>query len=147
MPIAIPVAGAEITAEAFGIPITNEVNRMSPLVVASTAWVTLPFNTANGWRAAGGYQAPQYRKVGDIVYLRGTAERSPNTPLDGAIATLPAGFRPPATISSMCQTYGALVRTDINSVGVITALASYVVGTGANWSYYGLDNISFSTIA
>jgi hypothetical protein len=147
MAINPPVAGSEINATAWGIPLTNEVNRLTPLVIAPTAWVALPLNTGAGWAAAGGYQAPQYRRINDIVYLRGTANRTPNTPVDGVIATLPSGFRPPATVSDMCQVYGALIRTDIGSNGQINALGAYYIGSNAgNWSYYVLDNISFSTI-
>jgi hypothetical protein len=109
-----------------------------------TQWTALPLGA--GWQPAGGYQAPQYRKVGDKVEIRGTAELVPSTPIDVIIATLPAGFHPPAVHSSMQQVYGALIRTDISAAGVINALSAYYVGTTAgNWSYYSLDYIAFST--
>ncbi|MET0785604.1 MAG: hypothetical protein ABWY25_02735, partial [Paenisporosarcina sp.] len=79
----------------WGIPITNEVNRLTGLVDARvpTAWTNLTMQ--NGWFNPGSYNIAQYRKVGDIVYLRGVI----NGTLNSLPAfTLPAGFRPPANL-------------------------------------------------
>lgn len=79
-----PVAGQPVLVEDFGQPVYD-------FIIASqvTPWTTLPFQS--GWSDFGsGYNGCAYRKVGDIVYLRGMV-RSPGGA--GTIAYLPAGFR------------------------------------------------------
>jgi len=59
------------------------------------AWTGLAYTNAGGttWADYGGfYQPGQYRKVGDMVYLRGLATRTAGAGI--TIATLPTGFRP-----------------------------------------------------
>ena len=90
MPIAVPIAGSEVNVTNFGKPVADEVNRMTPLVVAPTAWVNL--SLVNGWVNFSGYYPCQYRKIGDIVYVRGSLSE-PNS-ATGTFATLPIGFRP-----------------------------------------------------
>lgn len=58
-----------------------------------SAWANMTLQ--NGWgNIGGGWALAQYRKIGDIVYLRGLISRSTaltvTTPL--AICTLPSGF-------------------------------------------------------
>lgn len=89
MPISIPVTNTVIRTTTWGIPISNEVNRLT-LLTAPTPWVTPTFS--NGWVPLAGNQGSQYRKIGDIVYLRGNVSSG----AIGQIAfTLPVGFRPP----------------------------------------------------
>lgn len=62
--------------------------------VAPTAWTAVTFQ--NSWvNFGGGYQAMQYRKVGDMVQLRGTIAAGTVTAVG---FTLPVGFRPPANV-------------------------------------------------
>jgi hypothetical protein len=61
------------------------------------SWIAL--TPVNGWSNLGGVYPPtQYRKVGDLVHLRGAIKAvgpiSP-TPNSSQALTLPAGFRPP----------------------------------------------------
>lgn len=57
-----------------------------------TTWTAVTFT--NSWVNYGsGRQAAQYRKIGDIVYLRGQIKNGTN---NNTAFTLPAGFRPPA---------------------------------------------------
>ncbi|MFE9886884.1 hypothetical protein [Streptomyces scopuliridis] len=56
------------------------------------AWTALGFGT--GYSAAAGYQAPQYRIVGDAVHLRGSFTKSSTLGYGDVFATLPAGVRP-----------------------------------------------------
>jgi len=93
MPITVPIAGQEISASAFGIPVANEVNRMTP-VTTVTAWTAL--SLTNGWANVGGWGSAQYRKVGDMVQLRGVVSGGT---ANSSVATLPAGFRPPDQIT------------------------------------------------
>ena len=60
----------------------------------TTAWVTPTL--LNSWADyidAFDQQVIQYRKVGDIVHIRGAG-----TGVSGAVFMLPAGYRPPATL-------------------------------------------------
>jgi len=64
------------------------------------AWVdVVPWNAVtfqNSWVNFGsGYQDAQYRKVGDIVYIRGWVKGGA---AGVAMFTLPAGYRPPAYV-------------------------------------------------
>lgn len=84
-----PAIGSVITYldEGYGIP----------LVLGSsgtTAWTAVTFQ--NSWANFGaGYASCAYRKVGDMVQLRGLATGGLR---DTTIFTLPTGYRPPATL-------------------------------------------------
>lgn len=102
-----------------------------------TAWTALPL--ANGALPYGGaYQAPQYRKLGDVVYLRGLVGTLPanGTPF----CQLPAGHRPPMTeiLNTITQTVpGQLYALN-------TGFINRGDGTGA---YITLAGLQFSTVA
>jgi hypothetical protein len=78
--------------------------KVSGNIIGSTPWTALPFNAGFGNVFVG--QAAQYRKIGDIVYLRGGVRK-----LDGAnisymtLAKLPVGFRPPAQLTFETASY------------------------------------------
>lgn len=55
-----------------------------------SGWITLPL--ASGVSAYSNAQLPQYRKVGNTVYIRGAVKGITTVPK--VIGTLPAGFRP-----------------------------------------------------
>jgi hypothetical protein len=97
MAINRPVTKTIISTTAWGIPITDQVNANTTDIAALKAvpaWTGVTFS--NGWSNFGtGYQLAQYRKVGDMVYVRGTITGG----AAGTIAfTLPTGFRPPASM-------------------------------------------------
>jgi hypothetical protein len=83
------VAGgnAYITAANFGAGFASAAS------VTPTAWTAVPL--VNGWvnLNVGAYGVAAYRKVGDMVQVRGIVASGV-----GVIATLPAGFRPPVTV-------------------------------------------------
>jgi hypothetical protein len=92
MAILRPITKTLISSASWGIPITDEVNRLTPLVDGAkpTAWTN--FTMLNGWVTFDTYQPAAYRKVGDMVQIRGIiASGSQNL----ACCVLPAGFRPP----------------------------------------------------
>lgn len=119
------------------------------------AWTALP--GASGWTNYGvGYSTGGYRKIGDIVYLRGLVKKA-TTPV-GAIGTLPSGFRPPNTI--LCNAWivvnasawRGMCRLDIGTDGGIqmhTEVTSLPVGapTLTSCDHLNLDGISFSVTA
>lgn len=108
--------------------------------LASTAWTTVSFGS--GWSNYGsGYQAVQYKKFGDLVFLRGLANSGSNAWASySTITTLPAGHRPAGRLifNQMANAQQA-VRVDITTSGSV----SYVAG-GAGSGWISLDNIVFS---
>ncbi len=80
------------------------------------AWIAPTLQ--NGW-VSYGLQAPQYRMVGDIVYLRGAIK---NGSAWGTIAfTLPAGYWPPATLYASTLSAGpSLGYFTVNTLGQVS---------------------------
>jgi hypothetical protein len=99
-------------------------------------WITPGF--AGTWTNYGsGWQACQYRKVGDRVYLRGLVAGGV---INNPIFILPVGFRPPATVIFSSETNpNAHARIDVQSDG------SVVPVFGSN-TYVSISGIWFSTI-
>jgi hypothetical protein len=84
MAIIVPQPGQEISATDFGAPVANQLNGIIP-----TVWTVLTLSAS--WTHQAG-QSVSYRKVGDMVQLRGR--------MDGGLSnttvfTLPTGYRPP----------------------------------------------------
>lgn len=139
MPITRPTTKTIISTTGWGIPITDEVNRLTTDLASTkpTVWTAVTFT--NGWaNFGGGYQTAQYRKIGDMVYVRGTIS-------GGAVATspftLPAGFRPPAVMQFPAAIFAGsrtLIVIQINSAGVVTIYD--------NTGNVDLNTIAFSTV-
>lgn len=91
------------TAAALATRVTSVETRTTALENKTGAWAALPL--ANGATIFGGtYRAPQYRKVGDRVELRGLVGTPPANNTNFAL--LPAGFRPLETevLNTVTQT-------------------------------------------
>ncbi len=107
------------------------------------AWTGLTYTNAGGttWTDYGGaFQIGQYRKVGDLVFVRGLAKRTAGA--GTTIAILPAGYRPPLytytqLFSSLCS--GGACRVDIDTSGNIVDIG----GVGGTWIAL---NLIFSTL-
>jgi hypothetical protein len=63
----------------------------------ATAWTALPYAT-NFADFGGGYQAGQYRRVGDMAQVRGMLKKTTAWTPSEVMFTLPAGFQPPAQL-------------------------------------------------
>lgn len=101
------------------------------------AWSNVSFNT--GWTDYGGsYQTAQYKKVGDLVFLRGLVKRTSGS--STTILTLPAGYRPPSQCLFPASSFDAYARIDIDTSGNVIMM----LGSPTNW--VGLDGIVFSTV-
>lgn len=100
MAITPPTPQTMVNATTWGKPITDEVNRMTPLVVAPTAWVN--FTLTNSWTNDSGAPPAGYRKVNDIVYLRGSVSGGGS---NTSLGTLPVGFRPPTQVNFIAFSY------------------------------------------
>ncbi len=126
----------------------NGVDKWMPVFNDDTTsdWTSVTYNS--GWSDLGsGNQAVEYRKIGDIVYVRGAAQRTSgtgNTPF-----TLPAGYRPVATdlFTGRARSSNALGevhgRYGIASSGVFTV--SNTIVNNENW--FSLSQVFFSITA
>lgn len=101
------------------------------------AWANAPsFNT--GWgNYGGGEQVAQYKKVGDLVFLRGLVARSSGS--QTTICTLPSGYRPPAYTRFRQSSNTGDGQIEVAPTGEIVFAAG-----GAGW--ISLDRIIFSTV-
>lgn len=106
MAIARPTTKTKISTTEWGWPVTDAVNLNTTDIAALKsatavgAWVDFSFQ--NGWINDPGTQSCQYRKIGDIVYLRG---RCKGGAISSVITTFPVGFRPPANIDMTTVVY------------------------------------------
>lgn len=111
--------------------------------VGATAgtWTAMPLG--NSWaNFGGGNQVAQYRKLGDMVQLRGAiASGTFNT----TITTLPSGFRPPANIWAAAGLLAGTGwgRINIGADGTVV-VDNTTTGTPTN-GYLSLTGIAFST--
>jgi hypothetical protein len=145
--IPIPITRTKIATAPWGIPLTNEVNRLTTQSdsnttrltaveskVATTTWV--PLVLQNGWSDyLSGRHPSAYRKRGDMLDLR-MAVRYGTT--GSVVTTLPAGYRPSNLID--------LIGRCGNSYGYYNALVDGTIivyfGTGGDNSLCAL-NISY----
>jgi len=108
----------------------------------------------NGWVAFSNppYQDPQYRKIGDIVYVRGTI-KNPTPPSGGPASqtafVLPTGFRPPnsqflPTLYSGTDGWGGLGRMNVLTSGNVDLVYSSNLVFGPAWV---VINMQFSIMA
>jgi hypothetical protein len=107
---------------------------------ADSAW-TAPTLTNSWVNAGGGTFAAGYRKVGSMVYLRGSIRSGT---IGSAAFTLPAGYRPLslAVIGTVSNNAGTLMvsQLTVSGPGAVTP------AVGSNASGFYLDNLSFDTI-
>jgi hypothetical protein len=96
MAIVRPTTKTLISTTNWGIPITDEVNRLTPLVDNKTPTAWVPITLMNGWTNfdANAYGVLAYRKIGDIVYMRGAVAGG-----TGDICNLPVAARPAKHLS------------------------------------------------
>lgn len=102
------------------------------------SWNNLSF--ISGWgNLGGGWQTGQYKKIGDMVFLRGFVYRTSGS--SAYIATLPSGYRPPAPDRWAVTTdAGAHGNIQIDSNGDIQVIV------GSPTDYMTLSGIAFSTV-
>jgi hypothetical protein len=80
-------------------------------------WTNLTYET--GWvDFGGGLQGGQYRKIGDLVFLRGICKRTSGVAT--TITTLPSLHRPPAPLLFNVLSNDALGRVDLSTGGVLS---------------------------
>ncbi len=111
-----------------------------PVITGSTgAWTALTLNSGGNWANYGGsYYVAAYKKVGDLVFVRGLVVRSSGS--DTLIATLPSGHRPGSYSLHVTSGDDAFARIDIETDGEMRLQA----GTAA--VYVSLDGLIFSVV-
>ncbi len=88
-------------------------------------WTAVPASAANWGNFGGAFQTVQYRKVGDMVQLRGEAGSTGANAANSVVTTLPVGFRPPATLQWIAELGANMGFIQINNAGqVICTLAT-----------------------
>lgn len=113
-------------------------------IAAPGAWIVLPLvgTLAN---LGGGFALTRYRKIGNIVSLRGTIAYSAGAIAPATVvANLPAGFRPPAaspggTQIFVCASSAGYCRVDVNSAGQVIVQTNLPAT-----SYLSFDQIEFT---
>jgi hypothetical protein len=79
----------------------------------------------NSWAAfGGGYQAPQYRRVGDTVEIRGAVAGGT---IGLAAFTLPSGYRPPAGLEVATVSNSLFGVLGVGATGAVTPAVGAVV--------------------
>lgn len=107
--------------------------------LASTNWTPVTFE-ANWSNFGGEYQTVQFKKFGDLVFIRGLATSGAAAwSAQPTIFTLPVGFRPLSRLMFAVIGSNALARLEIISSGEVQWST---VGAGSDW--ISLDGIVFS---
>ncbi len=115
MAITVPVVQTALSVAAFGKPVVDEINRITPITTI-VPWAAVTFT--NGYANTGSGFAPvMYRKAGDIVYLRGEMNSPNSGNLSVPAFALPAGFRPPAYLEFGTGVYSSVTLNYI-SIGI-----------------------------
>jgi hypothetical protein len=124
-------------------------NSTPALPIPETAPGWTPLTLTDGW-VANAPETPGYRKIGDVVSLRGAAIRAAGDFTNLIVSTLPVGFRPPFFVRCAMGVFQAgvggsyVVRATVFQTGEI-ALSETSTGWNTGWSpVLSLANISFS---
>lgn len=115
--------------------VTNTIIELQTAALAGV-W-TAPVLSGTWLNFGGIYQIAQYRKIGDVVELRGVVKSGAAS---SSVFTLPAGFRPPAANQFATVAGGAFGYITCRSDGTVTA----DVGSTAS---FDLAPCRFSTVA
>lgn len=132
MAITRPVTRTIISTTGWGIPITDAVNALA----TEPGWTNITY--MNGFTTYSGYAPLSYRKVGDLVFLRGGVVPGPvNTPM----GQLPPTVRPQYNVEVITYGYGG----DIQFAQLVIALNGNI-SYGKNAAVPTLAFLSCQTI-
>lgn len=141
MAINRPITKTIISTTAWGIPITDEVNRIASLTDSRTPTVWTNLTLGNGWTSTGSNGVPGYRKIGDMVYLRGMISGGANST---TCATLPTGFRPPSLTDLICYQWPSAPGACLASIAASGAITIVSITGTPPPLYVSLANAFFS---
>ena len=113
------------------------------VLLPDTGWTSLPLASGFNGTGVGGSYPPQYRKINNVVYMRGiVAKNSGNiTTSTPPFATLPASIRPLTKnvyFDRPCGATGNMARLEFDSNGVC-----YIVYVSGSGTYLMLDGINY----
>ena len=109
--------------------------------IADSDWISLGYGS--GFEASAFGYAPAYRKIGNMVYLRGVSTKSTGNiaNADTPIGTLPANYRPTTVCYFTCRSNaGYTITIQINPDGT----SSIGIGGYSSGTYISVDGIVFS---
>lgn len=111
-------------------------------LVADTGWIEITQSDLAQGSVGTGYYVPMYRKIGNIVYLRG--QITGITTRTSEIFTLPSGYYNTSSRKSFCTTNDNLEinMVRIQNTGMVTVQRTTGDLTGGVTVY--LDGISFT---
>jgi hypothetical protein len=111
-----------------------------PIPDTPPGWTPVTFQ--NGWVNFDTVRTVQYRKIGDVVTLRGVC-KSGTVGYGTPIFTLPVGFRPPTSRNEdwICQASNGPCAISVFDTGVVSVLA---VGSSTPQGYSYVNGVSFS---
>ena len=128
------IAGEVVTAALLNAQVRDNLTYLK----GDAAWIPVTFQ--NGWVNYGPpVQTVQYRKIGDVVYLRGTA-KSGTVGSGTPIFTLPVGHRPFVSMLFPVLSSQLFGRLNVFTAGTVA------LNIGSN-VFVALDSINFSTVA
>jgi len=124
-----------VAPAAWGDTVNDDLNAL----YGDTAWTAVTYS--NSWVDYGtGHNATGFRKVGTRVVLRGAMKSGT---INAAAFTLPAGYRPTATVEMAVYSNNGTGSTEaivtITSAGVLTPTI------GSN-TFFSLEGVNFDTI-
>lgn len=139
--ISVPVYAGTIYEDVEAL--TDRVSELEAQVTALTpvdsGWIDLTLT--NGAIAYSTTQQPQYRKIGNHIYIRGVLKNVTTFPT--TIAQLPEGFRPPQRIIYFLATNGPnTARLELETDGKINIVASDRTDISAT-THYSFGTLQF----
>lgn len=128
------------------IILVEDITTVLPGPSQDMPWTNVTFQ--NGWANKGGSETPcQYRRIGDIVYLRGVMTKT-GVAYGQAAFTLPAGFIPPYTLRPNPLAMNAAGTQSIARADVVitTGVYSPQAGPSPDVGWWAID-MAFSVTA
>lgn len=113
------------------------------VAIYDTGWKDMPLKSGFSSTGVGGSYGAQYRRIGDIVYMRGIVSKTSGniTTSTPPFDTIPAEIRPKTKtvyFDRPCGVTGNMARLSFNTAGVCSIV--YVSGSG---NYLMLDGINY----
>lgn len=116
--------------DALSANMGRELNNTKQDKIVDSGWLDLPLS--NGAVAYSTAQKPQYRKIGNVVYIRGVFKGVTSTPV--VIGQLPVGYRPACkVIVPQMATGNRVDRMEYNTDGTINYATTTIATEEATW--------------
>jgi hypothetical protein len=155
-----PISHTTISTTDWGIPVTNQVNANTTAIASDaskiatntadisamkpTPWTNLVLQ--NGFTQYASGQVCQYRKIGDIVYIRGACNM-PTLSATTTLTTLPVGFRPITSLEFFALYWDWPTSTrKLQAISVNPNGAVAAIDASAN-VIMNINSLIFSTLA